>query len=114
MDYEGFFEERLDGLRPEGRYRAFADLERRCGRFCAPTTIAGGPDHLGTLDDFIPEARAAALGIPQPSFREVALITSIGLERQRRDQRRCRERSRGSRAVFRPRPPPLGGSAQWC
>src|SRR6202048_2583303 len=33
MDYEGFFRKRLDALRAEGCYRAFADLERRCGRF---------------------------------------------------------------------------------
>jgi 5-aminolevulinate synthase len=33
MDYEGFFKLRLDALHAEGRYRAFADLERRCDRF---------------------------------------------------------------------------------
>jgi 5-aminolevulinate synthase len=33
MDYDGFFKERLNALHAEGRYRVFADLERRCGRF---------------------------------------------------------------------------------
>src|SRR5260370_5722877 len=33
MDYDSFFRQRLDVLRAEGRYRVFADLERRCGRF---------------------------------------------------------------------------------
>ena len=33
MDFDNFFRRRLDGLRSEGRYRVFADLERRCGRF---------------------------------------------------------------------------------
>jgi 5-aminolevulinate synthase len=33
MDYDGFFKQRLDELRAEGRYRIFADLERRCGFF---------------------------------------------------------------------------------
>jgi 5-aminolevulinate synthase len=33
MDYQSFFKHRLGALRAEGRYRVFADLERRCGHF---------------------------------------------------------------------------------
>src|SRR5712672_110926 len=55
MDYEGFFRKRLDGLRAEGRYRVFADLERRCGRFPrafdhrigAEVTVWCSNDYLG-------------------------------------------------------------------
>jgi 5-aminolevulinate synthase len=55
MNYEGFFKERLDALRAEGRYRVFADLERRCGRFPrafdhrvgAEVTIWCSNDYLG-------------------------------------------------------------------
>jgi 5-aminolevulinate synthase len=44
MNYEGFFRKQLDGLRREGRYRVFADLERCAGAF--PRAIhhrTGGP-----------------------------------------------------------------------
>ena len=55
MDYEGFFRKRLDALRAEGRYRVFADLERRCGgfprafdhRIGAEITVLCSNDYLG-------------------------------------------------------------------
>src|SRR6266478_3655081 len=55
MDYEGFFRKRLGALHSEGRYRVFADLERRCGRFPrafdhrigAEVTVWCSNDYLG-------------------------------------------------------------------
>src|SRR5690348_9546756 len=55
MDYEGLFKQHLDALRAEGRYRIFADLERRCGRFPraydhrigAEVTVWCSNDYLG-------------------------------------------------------------------
>ena len=41
MDYEGFFRKQLDGLRREGRYRVFADLERNAGGFPRATHYRG-------------------------------------------------------------------------
>ena len=41
MDYERFFADRIDDLKKEGRYRVFANLERRSGRF--PSAIRHSP-----------------------------------------------------------------------
>jgi len=55
VDYEGYFKQRLDAVRTEGRYRTFADLKRRCGRFPrafdhrigAEVTVWCSNDYLG-------------------------------------------------------------------
>jgi 5-aminolevulinate synthase len=55
MNFDSFFKERLDALHSEGRYRVFADLERRCGRFPrafdhrigAEVTVWCSNDYLG-------------------------------------------------------------------
>src|ERR1700730_200579 len=70
MDYERFFRERLDALRAEGRYRVFADLERRQGRFPraydhrigAEVTVWCSNDYLGMgQHPQVLQAMAAAL-----------------------------------------------------
>src|SRR5947199_606206 len=55
MNFDNFFKDRLDALHAEGRYRVFADLERRCGRFPrafdhrigAEVTVWCSNDYLG-------------------------------------------------------------------
>ncbi len=41
MDYEGFFRKGLDGLRKDGNYRTFADLQRRAGSFPKASHLRG-------------------------------------------------------------------------
>jgi len=57
MNYEAFFRDQLDGLRREGNYRVFADLERQVGSFPrathhrengrVPVTVWCSNDYLG-------------------------------------------------------------------
>src|SRR5260221_9637680 len=55
MDFDDFFKARVDALHAEGRYRVFADLERRCGdfprafdhRIGAEVTVWCSNDYLG-------------------------------------------------------------------
>jgi 5-aminolevulinate synthase len=70
MDYEGFFKQELDALRAEGRYRVFADLERRCGHF--PRAF----DHRIGAEVTVPVQLAADLGPEQ--YRRVPIVHTSG------------------------------------
>ncbi|MDP4574979.1 5-aminolevulinate synthase [Qipengyuania sp. G39] len=41
MDFEAFFEQQLDGVREEGRYRVFTDIKRHRGSFPQATRFVG-------------------------------------------------------------------------
>jgi 5-aminolevulinate synthase len=42
MNFDGFFNEKLDGLKKEGRYRVFIDMERHAGSFPKATRHVNG------------------------------------------------------------------------
>jgi 5-aminolevulinate synthase len=49
MNYEDYFRRQLDGLRREGRYRVFADLERKVGAFPKATHHASSGQNEVTI-----------------------------------------------------------------
>ncbi len=49
MNFEDFFRAELDGLKEEGRYRVFAELERHAGAFPKATRYAGDETHKVTV-----------------------------------------------------------------
>ena len=57
MNYESLFRKQLDGLRREGRYRVFADLERQAGNFPIATHHKGngaqGPVTVWCSNDYL-------------------------------------------------------------
>jgi 5-aminolevulinate synthase len=49
MDFERFFADQVGGLKAEGRYRVFADLERQAGAFPQATHRGVGPERAVTV-----------------------------------------------------------------
>jgi len=72
MDYDRFFNERIEDLRKEGRYRVFADLERKCGNF--PTAVRHEDD---TLSDVTVWCSNDYLGMGQDKDVRDAMVAAI-------------------------------------
>jgi 5-aminolevulinate synthase len=73
MDYDSLFTAQLDGLRAEGNYRTFADLERRCGAFPRAKSYRHGSEQDVTVwcsNDY--------LGMGQHPSVTAAMVEAIG------------------------------------
>jgi 5-aminolevulinate synthase len=73
MDFDNLFTSQLDGLRSEGNYRIFADLERCCGKFPRARSHRHGTEHDVTVwcsNDY--------LGMGQHPAVTGAMVEAIG------------------------------------
>ena len=73
MDYDNLFTSQLDGLRSEGNYRIFADLERCCGEFPRARSHRHGAERDVTVwcsNDY--------LGMGQHPSVTTAMVEAIG------------------------------------
>ena len=71
-DYDRFFRDKLTALRTEGRYRVFADLERKAGRF--PEALLHGGDALSEVTVWCSNDY---LGMGQNSLVRDAMVEAI-------------------------------------
>ena len=72
MDYDRFFRDKIEGLKTEGRYRIFADLERKCGSF--PSAVRHEDD---TLSDVTVWCSNDYLGMGQNRLVRDAMVAAI-------------------------------------
>jgi 5-aminolevulinate synthase len=72
MDYDRFFHDKIRALKNEGRYRIFADLERKCGHF--PSAVRHEDN---TVSDVTVWCSNDYLGMGQNSLVRDAMVTAI-------------------------------------